>query len=260
MSHVRADLSHPTRVPRAARVIFGFAPRVAFPLRVSPPPRAVAPADLRRLREGAPGVHRLHRAEHRILGQPRRRYARSHRPRLISAHARPSFETRVNESLTRPRKRHLGTSTTRALKTRRSNASRARSLLSTLLSRTTTVRASDAKTERVALIDSDVAEAEALVRRMDLEARSMQNPGEGADERQAPRVQNRAGALEARRGDSGEAASSARSDRAQLLAGAELDDMHAPTSHGQRERCCTARAAGSDGRPHPRGQARAAGH
>ena len=104
MSHVRADLFRPTRVPRA-RVIFGFAPRVSFPARVSPLP-VPAPADLRRLREGAPGVHGIHRAEHRVLGQSRWRYARSHRPCLARPDARPSFQTRANESLTRPRKRH----------------------------------------------------------------------------------------------------------------------------------------------------------
>ena len=87
------------------------------------------------------------------------------------------------------------------------------------------------------MIDSDVAEAEALVRRMDLEARSMQNPA--AKEPMSAKLREYKTELARLKRDAAtaaKAASSARSDRAQLLAGAELDDMHAPTSHGQRER------------------------
>lgn len=90
----------------------------------------------------------------------------------------------------------------------------------------------------MALIDSDVAEAEALVRRMDLEARSMQNPA--AKDPMSAKLREYKTELARLKRDAATAAkaaaSSARSDRAQLLAGAELDDMHAPTSHSQRER------------------------
>ena len=89
----------------------------------------------------------------------------------------------------------------------------------------------------MSLIDSDVAEAEALVRRMDLEARSMQNPA--TKEPMSAKLReykNELARLKRDAATAAKAASSAQSDRAQLLAGAELDDTHAPTSHGQRER------------------------
>ena len=89
----------------------------------------------------------------------------------------------------------------------------------------------------MSLIDSDVAEAEALVRRMDLEARSMQNPAV-KDPMTAKLREYKSEMARLKRDGSlvAKAVYTGQRDRAQLLAGAELDDMHAPTSSSQRER------------------------
>jgi vesicle transport through interaction with t-SNAREs protein 1 len=87
------------------------------------------------------------------------------------------------------------------------------------------------------LIDSDIAEAEALVRRMDLEARSMQTPA--VKDPMAVKLReykNELARLKREAATAFRSVSHAQRDRAQLLAGAELDDLNAPTSSSQRER------------------------
>lgn len=94
----------------------------------------------------------------------------------------------------------------------------------------------DAKSQRVGLIEADIAEAEALIRRMDLEARSLQNPAVKTplmsklrDYKAEMQRLKRESAVAAK-------AANAAADRSQLLAGAQLDDMNAPTSQSQRDR------------------------
>ena len=94
----------------------------------------------------------------------------------------------------------------------------------------------DTKSQRVGLIEADIAEAEALIRRMDLEARSLQNPAVKTpllsklrDYKAEMQRLKRESALAAK-------AANAAADRSQLLAGAQLDDMNAPTSQSQRDR------------------------
>ena len=95
---------------------------------------------------------------------------------------------------------------------------------------------SDAKVQRIGETESDVAEAEALIRRMDLEARSQQNPAQKNPMLNKLRDYKSELARLKRESQLASRAANEANNRSQLLAGAELDDVGAPTSSSQRDR------------------------
>ena len=95
---------------------------------------------------------------------------------------------------------------------------------------------SDAKVQRIGETESDVAEAEALIRRMDLEARSQQNPAQKNPMLNKLRDYKVELARLKRESQLASRAANEANNRSQLLAGAELDDVGAPTSSSQRDR------------------------
>ena len=88
--------------------------------------------------------------------------------------------------------------------------------------------------------ESDVAEAEALIRRMDLEARSTQNPAAKNPMLNKLRDYKSELARLKRESQLASRAANEANNRSQLLAGAELDDSGAPTSSSQRDRMAQA--------------------
>ena len=88
--------------------------------------------------------------------------------------------------------------------------------------------------------ESDVAEAEALIRRMDLEARSKQNPAAKNPMLNKLRDYKSELARLKRESQLASRAANEANNRSQLLAGAELDDSGAPTSSSQRDRMAQA--------------------
>ena len=88
--------------------------------------------------------------------------------------------------------------------------------------------------------ESDVAEAEALIRRMDLEARSTQNPAAKNPMLNKLRDYKSELARLKRESQLASRAANEANNRSQLLAGAELDDVSAPTSSSQRDRMAQA--------------------
>jgi vesicle transport through interaction with t-SNAREs protein 1 len=94
----------------------------------------------------------------------------------------------------------------------------------------------------VGLVEADIAEAEALIRRMDLEARSLQNPAIKTPLLEKLRDYKAELARLKRESAVAAKAASAAVDRSQLLASASLDDANAPTSMSQRDRMLQATA------------------
>mmetsp|Transcript_14039 Transcript_14039/g.56973 ORF Transcript_14039/g.56973 Transcript_14039/m.56973 type:complete len:234 (+) Transcript_14039:102-803(+) len=100
--------------------------------------------------------------------------------------------------------------------------------------------AGDAKVQKIGETESDVAEAEALIRRMDLEARSQQNPAAKNPMLNKLRDYKSELARLKRESQLASRAANEANNRSQLLAGAELDDSGAPTSSSQRDRMAQA--------------------
>ncbi|ACO62722.1 predicted protein [Micromonas commoda] len=100
--------------------------------------------------------------------------------------------------------------------------------------------AGDAKVQKIGETESDVAEAEALIRRMDLEARSQQNPAAKNPMLNKLRDYKSELARLKRESQLASRAANEANNRSQLLAGAELDDVSAPTSSSQRDRMAQA--------------------
>ena len=98
----------------------------------------------------------------------------------------------------------------------------------------------DAKVQKIGETESDVAEAEALIRRMDLEARSTQNPAAKNPMLNKLRDYKSELARLKRESQLASRAANEANNRSQLLAGAELDDSGAPTSSSQRDRMAQA--------------------
>lgn len=98
----------------------------------------------------------------------------------------------------------------------------------------------DAKVQKIGETESDVAEAEALIRRMDLEARSQQNPAVKNPMLNKLRDYKSELARLKRESQLASRAANEANNRSQLLAGAELDDSGAPTSSSQRDRMAQA--------------------
>jgi len=98
----------------------------------------------------------------------------------------------------------------------------------------------DAKVQKIGETESDVAEAEALIRRMDLEARSQQNPAAKNPMLNKLRDYKSELARLKRESQLASRAANEANNRSQLLAGAELDDSGAPTSSSQRDRMAQA--------------------
>jgi len=94
----------------------------------------------------------------------------------------------------------------------------------------------DEKKEKIVSVETDISEAEALIRRMDLEARSIQSPATKTP--LLAKLRDFKSELQRLKRDvkNAAAAASSQSQREQLLAGAELSDSYAPTSSSQRER------------------------
>ena len=98
----------------------------------------------------------------------------------------------------------------------------------------------DAKVQKIGETESDVAEAEALIRRMDLEARSTQNPAAKNPMLNKLRDYKSELARLKRESQLASRAANEANNRSQLFAGAELDDSGAPTSSSQRDRMAQA--------------------
>jgi len=94
----------------------------------------------------------------------------------------------------------------------------------------------DDKSAKLAVVESDIAEAEALIRRMDLEARSLPLPAVKTPLLSTLRDYKAELARLKRESQLAAKAASGAANRNALLAGAELDDLGAPTSSSQRER------------------------